>query len=156
MSSATQRDSRHDLGNRFVRWHVRVADTDTIPWLTWTSSIGVVTAVVLAAVGGLPFDIPMPTYRFGIVTPTCGLTRGSTAIARGDVALAWRYNPASFLVIGLGVVGIVRTVVGFTTYRWVTVNCTRSRIVWVLIGVSIFVFWLYQQSNADFIITSRR
>lgn len=156
MSSATERDSRHDLGTRFVRWHVQIGGTDTTPWLTWVSSIGLFTAVVLAAVGGLPFDIPMPTYRFGIVTPTCGLTRGSTAIARGDVALAWRYNPASFLVIGLGVVGIVRTVVGFTTHRWVTVNCTRSRIAWVLIGASIFVFWLYQQANADFIITSRR
>jgi len=146
----------YDRGNRFVRWHIRVSGWDTAPWLTWVSALGLVAAVVLAAMGGLPFDIPMPTYRFGVVTPTCGLTRGSTAIARGDFALAWRYNPASYLVIGVGAIGVVRSVVGATTRRWITVNCTRSRIVWVIIGASIMAFWLYQQSNAEFIMTSRR
>ena len=139
-----------------MRWDIRISGSDLAPWLTWLSATGLVAAVVLAAVGGLPFDIPMPTYRFGVVTPTCGLTRGSTAIARGDFALAWRYNPASFLVIGVGAIGLARSIVGLTTRQWVTVNCTRSRIVWVLIGASILALWLSQQSNAEFIITSRR
>ena len=145
-----------DLGNSFVRWHIRVSDSDTAPWLTWVSSVGLATAGVLAVVGGLPFDIPMPTYRFGVVTPTCGLTRGSTAIARGDLGLAWQYNPASFVVIAFGAVGLMRTIVGVAIRQWVMVNCTRSRIAWALIGVAIVALWLYQQSNADFIISSRR
>ncbi len=156
MSTAVEFVPPRDLGNRFVRWHIRISGSDTAPWLTLVSACGLVAAVLLAAVGGLPFDIPMPTYRFGVVTPTCGLTRGSTAIARGDFALAWQYNPASFLVIGVGAIGLARSIIGLTTRQWVTVNCTRSRIVWVLIGVSIIAFWLYQQSNADFVMTSRR
>ena len=156
MHTAPEFIPTRDLGNGFVRWHVRVSPHDTAPWLTWVSALGLATAAVLAVVGGLPFDIPMPTYRFGVVTPTCGLTRGSTAIARGDLGLAWQYNPASFLVIAVGAIGIARTTVGLTTRRWFTVNCTRSRIAWALIGISIAAFWLYQQSNAEFIITSRR
>lgn len=156
MQAVHELDPGRGYGNGFWRWHVQVSDSDAAPWLTWVSAIGLATAAVLAVVGGLPFDIPMPTYRFGVVTPTCGLTRGSTAIARGDLGLAWQYNPASFAVIGLGAIGLTRGVVGFTTRRWVTVNCTRSRIAWVLIAVAIVAFWLYQQSNADFIITSRR
>lgn len=156
MSERAELSPSLDAETRFVRWHVRISDSDAAPWLTWASVIGLAASVALAALGGLPFDIPMPTYRYGIVTPTCGLTRGSTAIARGDLALAWRYNPASFLVIGLGVVGVVRTTIGLTRRTWITVNCTRSRVAWVLIGASIFAFWLYQQTNADFIIASRR
>ena len=156
MPTASKLVPDRDLGNGFVRWHIRVSDSDTAPWLTWVSAIGLAAAAVLAVVGGLPFDIPMPTYRFGVVTPTCGLTRGSTAIARGDLGLAWQYNPASFAVIGLGAVGLIRSVVGFTTRQWVTVNCTRSRLAWVLIGVTVVAFSLYQQSNADFIMPSRR
>lgn len=30
---------------------------------------------LLAVVGGMPFDLPMPTHGIGLVTPTCGLTR---------------------------------------------------------------------------------
>lgn len=156
MSVAPRLLASRDLGNSFVRWHVRVADSDRAAWLTWLSVVGIAVAVALVFAGGLPFDIPMPTYRFGVVTPSCGLTRGSTAIARGDFALAWRYNPASFLVIGLGAIGMARSAVGLATGRWVTVNCTRSRAAWALIIVAIPLFWLYQQSNADFIMTSRR
>ncbi len=139
-------------------WTVRAASSDSAPWLTWISAAGLVTAVVLAAVGGLRFDIPMPTYRFGIVTPTCGLTRGSTALARADFGLAWSYNPASFLVVGAGVVGLARSAIGLTTNRWLMVSCPRPRPVWILVGIGIGIaaLWLHQQSNADFIMTSRR
>ncbi|WP_373281586.1 DUF2752 domain-containing protein [Ilumatobacter nonamiensis] len=69
----------------------------------------------------------MPTYRVGLVTPTCGLTRGSTAITRGDFTLGWRYNPASFLVMLFGLVGIARTVVGLSAHRWIFVDHPRAR-----------------------------
>ena len=121
----------------FVRWHVRIDSTDQARWVTWTTIVGLLAAAGLVVVGGLPFDLPMPTYRFGVVTPTCGLTRGSTAIARGDLALAWQYNPMSFLVIGFGLLGVARTIVGVTTPRWIVVNCTRSRLAWILIGVAL-------------------
>ena len=140
----------------FVQWHVQVDSTDRARWVTWTTVMGLLVAGGLVVAGGLPFDLPMPTYRFGVVTPTCGLTRGSTAIARGDLALAWQYNPVSFLVMGFGLLGVARTGLGFAAQRWVIVNCTRSRLAWILIGVTIAAFWAYQQTNADFIIHSRR
>jgi len=140
----------------FVQWHVRTTSADTAQWLTLVSIVGLAAAGLLAVVGGLPFELPMPTYRFGVVTPTCGLTRGSTAIARGEFALAWAYNPASFLVMGFGAVGLTLVGVAQATGQWIMINCTRSRSAWALIGLAIAALWMYQQSNADFIITSRR
>jgi hypothetical protein len=138
-----------------VRWEIGIADRDQARWVTWTTILGLMAAAALALVGGLPFDLPMPSYRLGVVTPTCGLTRGSTALVRGDVTLAWRYNPASFIVIAFGALGVARTAAGVLASRWIVVNCTRSRTAWILIGGSIATFWLYQQSNAEFIINSR-
>lgn len=49
--------------------------TDANPWITRLSLAGLITAALLAVVGGMPFDLPMPTHGIGLVTPTCGLTR---------------------------------------------------------------------------------
>jgi hypothetical protein len=132
-----------------------IGDADGMRWLTYLTAGGVVAAVVLAVIGGFPLDTPMPTHAFGWVEPTCGLTRGSTAIARGDFATAWHYNPASFLVMGFGVFGLVRTAAGFLTHRWFNVKVTWSRVGWVAFGVAFVALWAYQQTNAEFIINSR-
>lgn len=132
-----------------------VEDTDRMRWVTRLTLAGVIAAVVLAVIGGFPFDTPMPTHAFGWVEPTCGLTRGSTAIARGDFATAWHYNPASFLVMGFGLLGIARTIAGFTTHRWVNVAYRPGRLTWTLAAVAFFGLWAYQQTNADFIINAR-
>lgn len=129
--------------------------TDTMRWVTYLTVGGVFAAIVLAVIGGFPLDTPMPTHSFGWVEPTCGLTRGSTAIARGDFATAWHYNPASFLVMGFGLAGLVRTAVGVTTHRWANVKMTWSRAGWLVVGVAFFALWAYQQTNADFIINAR-
>lgn len=134
---------------------VAVAGTDDMRWLSWLSVIGLVSAIVLAVIGGFPLDTPMPTHAFGLVEPTCGLTRGSTAIARGDLALAWRYNPASFLVMAFGVAGIIRLAVGMTTHRWVNVSVRPRRVGWLVLLAAFVGFWVYQQTNAEFIINSR-
>lgn len=107
-------------------------------------------------IGGTPFDMPMPTHAVGWVTPTCGLTRGSTALLRGDIGLAWRYNPASLLVVSLGVIGLARVIYGRLTSRWFNV---KFRVTAPLIGLLVVAFgflWWVQQSNAAFIISSRR
>jgi hypothetical protein len=132
-----------------------VGDRDCMRWVTRFTLAGIVVAVVLAAIGGFPFDTPMPTHSFGWVEPTCGLTRGSTAIARGDFASAWHYNPASFLVMGLGLLGVLRTGIGFATHRWVNVTYRPGRLVWSLAGAAFVALWAYQQTNADFIINAR-
>jgi hypothetical protein len=124
-------------------------------WLTTLSLAGVATAIVLALIGGLPFDIPMPTHSFGWVEPSCGLTRGSTAIARGDFATAWQYNPAAFVIMSLGVAGILRTIVGSATGRWINMTWRPGKTA-LVIGILVLIgWWAYQQTNAEFIIHSR-
>jgi hypothetical protein len=136
-------------------WQVWISDHDEMRWLTYLTVAGVASAVVLALIGGFPLDTPMPTHSFGWVEPTCGLTRGSTAIARGDFATAWHYNPASFLVMGFGLAGVVRSLIGFTTHRWVNLRIHPGRPGWILGGLGFLALWAYQQQHAAFIISSR-
>lgn len=143
------------VADRAIGPQLHTTTHDRARWLTWTSVAGVIAAITLAAIGGFPFEVPMVTYRFGVVTPTCGLTRGSTAIARGDFALAFRYNPASFLVIGFGIVGVTRAAIGVTTRHWLDVPMRYSRSIWIVGCVAVLALWGYQQTNAEFIINSR-
>lgn len=155
MTEAHDHPGGASLPPRPPRWQITVGQHDESRWITYLATIGVITAVVFALIGGFPFDTPMPTHSFGWVEPTCGLTRGSTAIARGDFALAWRYNPAAFLVMGFGLAGVVRTVLGWTTHRWVNVKLRPSPWWMAIVVVLFFALWFYQQQNADFIINSR-
>lgn len=134
---------------------VSVHPRDTQRMVSRLAAGGVVAAFVLGVIGGFPLDMPMPTQFFGVVGPSCGLTRGSTAIARGEVALAWRYNPASFVVMGFGAYGVVRLACGGLTGRWPTMNVRLGRFGWAVVGVATVALAVYQQSNADFIINSR-
>lgn len=138
-----------------MQWDLEVGDTDLMRWVTYLTAGGVIAAVALAVIGGFPFDMPMPTHAFGWVEPTCGLTRGSTAIARGDFVTAWHYNPASFLVMGFGLFGLGRTATGLMTHHWVNVKTRWSRVGWTAFGLAFVALWAYQQSNAAFIISAR-
>src|SRR5690606_566868 len=134
---------------------IAVTADDRMRWWTWISAGGLVAAVVLAVIGGFPLDTPMPTHSFGWVEPTCGLTRGSTAIARGDLALAWQYNPASFAVVAFGLAGIIRGAVGMVSGRWIRVSIRLRAAGWVVLAAGFVALWAHQQSNATFIIHSR-
>lgn len=124
-------------------------------WWTWVSIGGLATAALLALIGGFPLDTPMPTHSFGWVEPTCGLTRGSTAIARGDFSLAWQYNPASYLVMAFGAVGLLRVGVGTLTHRWLRIAFSLRWAGWAIAAAAFIGLWVHQQSNAEFIINSR-
>jgi len=134
---------------------VSVEDRDAMRWWTGLSITGLAAAVLLAVIGGFPFDTPMPTHSFGWVEPTCGLTRGSTSIARGDLALAWQYNPASFAVVAFGLAGIIRVAVGMVSGRWIRVSIRLRAAGWVVLAAGFVALWAHQQSNATFIIHSR-
>ena len=65
-----------------------ISTTDSNRWITALALGGLTAATLLSVAGGTPFDLPMPTHAIGLVTPTCGLTRGSTALVGGDAALS--------------------------------------------------------------------
>lgn len=134
---------------------VTVSGVDEMRLVTYLAVAGMITAIVLHLMGGLPFDLPMPTHAIGWVEPSCGLTRGSLAILRGDFALGFRYNPLAFLVIGFGVSGVVRAIVGRITGRWLNVSVRVSRAGLMVLAVGVIAFWLYQQTKAGFIMNSR-
>jgi hypothetical protein len=111
--------------------------------------------LVLVLIGGFPVDMPMPTHALGWVTPTCSLTRGSTALLRGEWGLAWRYNPASYAVIGFGLFGLARWLIGMLSGRWVNFRF-RARSLVPVTAVVIGLLWWIQQSHAEFVISARR
>jgi hypothetical protein len=128
-----------------------VDGTDRMRRTSVPALVAAVCAVAFAALGRIPFSLPMPTHLVGAVCPTCGLTRGTVALARGDLALAFRYNPLSLVVpVVVAALG-VRQVVGWTRGRWVNVRFRPSRLSWASGVVGLAVLWAYQQAHASFL-----
>ena len=137
------------------RLNVSVGPKDRQAQITRLSIGGLLLAAVLAVAGGLPFDLPMPTHLVGWVEPTCGLTRGSTAIARGEIGLAWRYNPASFAVMGFGLLGVLRAGLGFLAGRWINFKVRIAPGGWAVIVLALVLLGIHQQNNAQFVMDAR-
>jgi len=134
---------------------VTVGSEDQQVMVTRLAVGGLLLAALSAIIGGVPFDLPMPTHLVNWVGPTCGLTRGSTAIARGDLGLAWRYNPASFAVMTFGVLGLVRVATGVLTGRWVNIRARIGPLGWVSVLIGVGLLGFHQQENAQFVMNAR-
>lgn len=106
-------------------------------------------AAVFAVVGVPHVPVMWPLYRLGIVLPGCGLTRGVVALAAGDVAGAWRWNPASPLVAVGAAAGVVRAGVGAATGCWLTVRIASRRWMIALGVAAVGLLWLNQWSHAE-------
>lgn len=130
-------------------------DHDHVPWLAIGAAAGVALGGVFA-VFGLPNVSTMDLlYSRGIVTPSCGLTRSVSSIAAGNFGLAWRFNPAGFLIVGLLAFAILRWVFGRLTNRWPGVVITDWRVPVAAVVLGTIALWINQQANADFIINAR-
>lgn len=69
----------------------------------------VVSDAAVFAVTGIPWvPVMWRLYRLGVVLPGCGLTRGGVAVARGDLAGACRWSPATALVVLAVAAGLAR------------------------------------------------
>lgn len=132
-----------------------VEGTDRMGWLTWLTLTAVGVGMIFATIGHIPFDLPMPTHLIGMVTPTCGLTRGTVAILRGHWSLALRYNPVSFLVPVAILAALVRVVIGrVVDHGWLNVRFHPTRLAWAIGAVLFMALGVYQQSHAMFIMHS--
>lgn len=133
------------IGARVVRLSVDSEDHHRL-W-SWTSVAFVVGAVGLAIMGLPPIDLHSPLHDAGVMDPLCGGTRATLALARGEVATAFRYNPGvPFLALGV-LAGCVRLLVGGVWGRWVTVRAGRLLLVGLL--VALVVLEVNQQLHAD-------
>ena len=125
---------------------------DHVGPLSWLTLGGVLVAAGLALFGLPHVPLPMPTWEFGVVTPTCGLTRASVALSRGDVMTAWNVNPASFAIAAFAAAVLARLVVGLTTRTWINVAPRVPIIAWIAI---VAIWWANQQVHADLIMNTR-
>lgn len=118
-------------------------------------------AVAVIAAAFAAFGIPTtpfmePLYAIGLVLPGCGLTRGTVALASGDPAMAWAYNPASFVVAAAVVAAVARDVVFIAVRRWVHVRVDASQptlsVGLVVAIIAVALLWVRQQAHADLLI----
>ncbi|MDQ1247682.1 MAG: hypothetical protein QG597_2053 [Actinomycetota bacterium] len=122
-----------------------------MPRLILIVAFGVVITAGFAVFGLPSYQLPMPTWALGVVTPTCGLTRASTALARGDLGLAWAFNPAAFLLAGVAMTGVARWVVGRTRHVWINVTFHLTRLGWLVVLGLFILLWINQQLHADLV-----
>lgn len=89
-----------------------------------------------------------PLYRLGVVLPSCGLTRGVVALARGDLAAAWQWNPASSLAAVAAATGVLRAAVGAATGRWLHVHVRPRWWLLVVATLAVALLWVNQWDHA--------
>lgn len=135
--------------------------------LSWTASdqyrvvtllavLGVVAATGMAVFGLPPVDLHGPLHRFGVMDPLCGGTRAARFTAQGELGLAWKYNPLGMLTMALAFLATARTILGFTSGRWLSVAVTwttgRWRLATVVTLVLLVALEIRQQLRADLLI----
>jgi hypothetical protein len=116
----------------------------------WTllAVAGLLAGLVLAVAGLPPVDLHGPLHRLGIMDPLCGATRGVRLMLRGDLAGAWRYNPAAPPLVAGAVLAALRAGVGMVTGRWLTLQLRWTRRYLVVAGLLVAVLWVNQQAHA--------
>lgn len=112
-------------------------------------AVGGLGAVALAVFGLPPFSLHGPLHRFGVMDPLCGMTRAVRFLARGDLADAWRYNPASFVLLASAIIVALRWVVGKLRGRWWNVTVPSRRVLLPIFGFAVAVLWVNQQAHVS-------
>lgn len=132
---------------------VGITHVDSHPTLVWIAVGGLAAAATLAVYGMPPIGIHLPTHGWGIMGPTCGMTRGVAATVRGELAGAWAYNPASPLLVGGALASVARAGVGVTTGRWLDLRLRVTRGGWAVLAVLLAALTVNQQANATLLLS---
>jgi hypothetical protein len=116
-------------------------------WLARIFLLAVLAGGVISAFCGVaPGDVhllPCPFHSItGVKCPGCGMTHACIALARGDIAMAWNYNPFS---IGLILLAAGVAVAPHRMRRcWLRLpRSARTACGWSML-VLVFGFWIYR------------
>lgn len=123
-------------------------------WLGAARGLVVVAGAAMAVWGMFPVDLHEPTHFAGIMSPTCGLTRSVVAVFRGDLTLAWRYNPAGLLVAAVSVAFLVRLAAGWAMGRGPVLRVRPGRLGWIVLGLALVALEIRQQGQAELLMTT--
>lgn len=148
-SDATDANAASDGSRRLFAF----SSQDTHKALTATALALGAGAVVLGVVGVPKANLHGPLHYLGVMCPFCGGTRGTVALMRGNLALAWRYNPGIvFLAAAAGLV-VSRAAVGWLSGRWwdLPVHWPRRWYGWAFVAAAFAILWVNQQLNAAFL-----
>ncbi|MBT9254605.1 DUF2752 domain-containing protein [Phycicoccus sp. MAQZ13P-2] len=130
-----------------------VEDHDRYRWLTVVAIGGVVAATVLAVVGLPSVDTHGPLHRWGVMGPTCGATRAAVFTARGELGLAWTYNPLGIAAVAGAGVMVLRAGWGTLTSKWPawvwSPAPTTRRVLWGTAWLLVVLLEVRQQGRAD-------
>lgn len=117
--------------------------------------VGLGIAAVLAVVGLPPVDLHGPLHRRGVMDPLCGGTRALRLAARGDLIEAFRWNPASPLLLLGGAAVVLRTAIGFLTGSWVNLRVAWKRpTLWITLLLALVALEVRQQQLAPMLMRS--
>jgi hypothetical protein len=74
--------------------------------------------------------------------------------ARGDLARAWQFNPASLLVVPtlIGLTG--RALYGRLTRRWLNLHVRWRPWLWLIPAWLVLLLYIRQQINIDFLLAN--
>jgi len=90
----------------------------------------------------------MCTFRrmFGLPCPGCGLTRSFVALAGGDLAAGWRFNPAGPLLFGLVAVQVPYRICQIWRIRHLRREFDPPALVWwaVACGAVVMGQWIWR------------
>lgn len=127
---------------------------DRHPTTTRLALIGIPLVALLAILGLPPIDIHGPLHYLGIMGPTCGMTRGVMWTARGDLARAWQFNPASLLIIPtmIGLTG--RAIYGRIAHRWLNLHIRWRPWLWIIPAALILLLSIRQQLNVGLLLAN--
>lgn len=123
-------------------------DRDRHRGLTRLAAAGLVLGGTLAVIGLPPLPLHLPTHYLGIMGPLCGMTRATVAVLRADVALGWRYNPGSLVLVAGALAVLVRALAGYVSGRWLTAHLRVSRGGWCVIVGALAALTVNQQVHA--------
>ena len=104
--------------------------------LVWLASVEL---IVLFAPGATMCNFKRWT---GVPCPTCGMTRGVTSVARGDVAAGFAYNPL-FLTVTLGFLLLLAARLLFRQTLRLRASSNERRALWGLGILLVALNWTY-------------